>query len=78
MYHMNIQFFLTSKIWKEGSHYIAYNPELGVATQGKNFEHAQEMLKEAVGLFLESSKKLGTLDQILKESGYTKKCLHFF
>lgn len=68
-----MQLFLTSKIWKEGKYYVAYNPEFGVASQGKNFEHAQEMLREAVSLFLESSKDIGTLDQILKESGFVKK-----
>lgn len=68
-----MQLFLTSKIWKEGKHYVAYNPELGVASQGKDFEHAQKMLQEAISLFLETSKDVGTLDRILKESGFVKK-----
>ena len=62
-----MQLFLTSKIWKEGKHYIAYNPELGVAS------HAQKMLQEAIALFLETSKDIGTLDQVLKELGFVKK-----
>ncbi|GBD94529.1 hypothetical protein BMS3Abin05_02139 [bacterium BMS3Abin05] len=30
------------------------------------------MLDEAVGLFLEEAEKLGTIEDILKESGYDK------
>ncbi len=68
-----MQLFLTAKIWKEGKHYVSYNPEFGIASQGKDFEHAQKMLQEAVSLFLETSKDVGTLDRILKESGFVKK-----
>jgi predicted RNase H-like HicB family nuclease len=53
-----MQLFLTPKIWKEGKYYVAYNPELGVASQGKDIEHAQKMLQEAVSLFLETSRDI--------------------
>lgn len=70
---MNIRLFLTSKIWKEGKHYIAYNPELDVASQGKTSEEAQSMLKEALSLFIETAKDMGTLNIILSEAGFVKK-----
>lgn len=70
---MNIRLFLTSKIWKEGKHYLAYNPELDVASQGKTPENAQEMLKDAISLFIETAKDMGTLNSILAEAGFVKK-----
>ena len=67
IFYINMKLFLTSKIWKEGKHYIAYNPELEVASQGKTFEVAEKMLKEAVSLFIETAKKIGTFNKILRE-----------
>ena len=59
-----MRLLLTIKIWPEGHHYIAYSPELDVASQGKNPGHALERIKEAVGAFLEELKKIGTLNLI--------------
>lgn len=70
---MNIRLFLTSKIWKEGKYYLAYNPELDVASQGKTPEEAQIMLKDAISLFVETAKEMGTLNKILSEAGFVKK-----
>jgi predicted RNase H-like HicB family nuclease len=50
---------LTIKIWRDGKHYIAYSPELEVASQGKIPEHALERVKEAIEGFLEETKKNG-------------------
>ena len=68
-----MKLFLTSKIWKEGEYYVAYNPELEVASQGKTLEGAEKMLKEAISLFIETAKKIGTLNKILEEAGFVKK-----
>ena len=68
IFSINMKLFLTSKIWKEGKHYVAYNPELEVASQGKTLEEAEKMLKEAIGLFIKTAKKIGTLNQVLEES----------
>lgn len=70
---MNMRLFLTSKIWKEDKYYIAYNPELDVASQGKTAEKAQVMLKDAISLFMETAKDKGTLNTILREAGFVKK-----
>jgi len=67
LFYINMKLFLTSKIWKEGQHFVAYNPELEVASQGKTFEVAEKMLKEAVSLFIETAKKIGTFNKILRE-----------
>lgn len=68
-----MKLFLTSKTWKEGKHYVAYNPELEVASQGKTLEEAEEMLKKAVSLFIKTAKKIGTLSHILEETGFVRK-----
>ena len=68
-----MKLFLTSKIWKEGKYYVAYNPELEVASQGKTLEEAEKMLKGAVGLIIDTAKKIGTLNQVLKETGFVRK-----
>ncbi|HBB56646.1 TPA: hypothetical protein DEW47_01490 [Patescibacteria group bacterium] len=68
-----MKLFLTSKIWKDGKYYIAYNPELDVASQGKTQEDAANMLKEAIRLFIETTKEIGTLNHVMKEAGFIKK-----
>lgn len=67
-----MRIFLTTKIWKEGRHFVAYTPELDVASQGKSSVHAEERLREAVALFLEETKRMGTLDRVLERAGFFK------
>ena len=47
----------TTTITKEGKWYVARCLELGVVSQGKTIEKAQENLKEAVELYLEDQPK---------------------
>ena len=68
-----MQLLLTTKIWKEGIHFIAYCPELEIASQGKTEGQARSRIKEAVELFLEETKKIGTLQEVLKTAGFSKK-----
>ena len=68
-----MRLFLTFKIWKEGRYYIAYNPELEIASQGKTQEEAAMMLKDAISLFLGTVKKTGTLSRVLREAGFVPK-----
>jgi predicted RNase H-like HicB family nuclease len=67
---MEIQF--TTRIFKEGRTYVAHALELDVSSCGVSKEKALKNLKEAVRLFLEEADKMGTLEQILEESGYGK------
>ena len=46
---------LTAVIGKEGKWYVATCPELGVASQGRTLKEAQDMVQEAVNLFLETA-----------------------
>ncbi|OGZ35627.1 MAG: hypothetical protein A3I88_00695 [Candidatus Portnoybacteria bacterium RIFCSPLOWO2_12_FULL_39_9] len=65
-----MQLNLTSQIWKEGKMYVSYNPELDISTCGRTLNEAKKNLKEAIEAFLEEAEKMGTLKQILKESGF--------
>lgn len=67
---MEIEF--TTRILKEGRSYVAHALELDVSSCGGSKEKALRNLKEAVGLFLEEAGKMGTLEQILEEAGYSK------
>ncbi len=46
---------LTVVIEKEGKWYVATCPELNVASQGRNFDEAEAMIREAVELLLEEA-----------------------
>lgn len=43
---------LSAQIWREDDAYVAHCPELRVTSEGDSFEHAQQMLREAVELML--------------------------
>jgi predicted RNase H-like HicB family nuclease len=68
---MEIQF--TTQVFKEGRTYIAHAPELDVSSCGGTKDRALKNLTEAVRLFLEEAGKMGTLDQILEEAGFTER-----
>jgi len=65
---INIEY--TVQIWKEGNQFIAHAMPLDVMSSGLTSEKAKEALDEAVQLFLETAADMGTLDEILQESGY--------
>lgn len=50
--------------------YVAYVPLLDVSSCGRTSAEAQKNIAEAVELFLEEARSMGTLEQILQESGF--------
>ena len=62
----------TAQVWKEGSAYVAYSPELDISSAGDSSTQARVRLREAVTLFLEEAARQGTLGEILSESGFRK------
>ena len=52
--------------------FIAYSPELEVASCGPTEEKARENLKEAVSIVLEEMQKKGKLAELLTELGFQK------
>jgi len=59
-------------VFKEGETFIAYCPKLDVSSCGNTIDEARKNLKTAVRLFLEEAAKMGTFEDILKESGYER------
>lgn len=60
----------TVQIWKEGSQFVAHAMPLDVMSSGSTPEAARIALDEAVHLFLVTASDIGTLDEILQETGY--------
>lgn len=72
MHTMKIgKFIFRAETFKEGNQFVSLSPELGVSSFGKSEQEAKESLKEAIKLFIEECKKLGTFKEVLKESGFT-------
>jgi predicted RNase H-like HicB family nuclease len=67
---VTFEFQLPYKIKEEGRWYIATCPILDVHSQGTTAEKAKSNLVEALQLFFISCFERGTLDQVLKESGF--------
>lgn len=60
------------EIFKEGDVYVALSPELNVSSFGETIEDAKRSLKEAIEAFIEECERMGTLNDVLEESGFSK------
>jgi len=60
------------EIFKEDDIYVALCPSLNVSSFGETIEEAKKSLVEALEIFVEECSEMGTLDQILEESGFTR------
>jgi predicted RNase H-like HicB family nuclease len=58
-------------VFREGQSYVSYAPQLDVSSCGGTPKEAERMLREAVSLFLEEAQRMGTLEEVLAEAGYT-------
>jgi predicted RNase H-like HicB family nuclease len=58
------------RIFKEGPAFIAHVPELDISSCGDTEAQATQNIRDAVAGFLETAKQMGTLKEILEESGY--------
>lgn len=61
-----------AEIYLENDQYVALCPELDVSSFSDTPEEAKQALKEAVEAFLEECRNMGTLEEVLEESGYTR------
>lgn len=73
MLKSKINFNLPVIILKEGDAFIAYSPSIDISTVGKTFEEAQKRFEEIVNIFFEELIKMGTLEDVLTNLGWTKK-----
>jgi predicted RNase H-like HicB family nuclease len=60
------------EIFKEGDVYVGLSPELDVSSFGETIEDAKKSIKDAIVAFVEECQKMGTLEDILEESGFSK------
>jgi len=60
------------EIFKEGDVYVALSPELNVSSFGETIEEAKKSVKEAIEAFVEECERMGTLEDVLEESGFSK------
>ncbi len=61
-----------AEIFAENGCFVGYCRELDVSSFGDTVDDARSSLQEAVELFLEGCEELGTLDDILAETGFDK------
>ena len=61
-----------AEIFAEGGCFVGYCRELDVSSFGDTYEEARSSLQEAIEAFLEGCEYLGTLDDVLVESGFEK------
>lgn len=52
--------------------YVALSPELNVSSFGETIYEAKESIKEAIEAFFEECREMGTLNEVLEESGFLK------
>jgi len=59
----------TVQIWKEKDQFVAHAMPLDVMSAGNSPEEARKAVDEAVRAFLDTLADLGTLEEVLTESG---------
>jgi predicted RNase H-like HicB family nuclease len=62
-----------AEFFKEGDLYVGLAPELNVSSFGETLDEARLSLQEAVGAFAEACQTIGTFDEVMEESGFTKR-----
>jgi predicted RNase H-like HicB family nuclease len=65
-----MQIDYTIQIWREGNQYIAHAMPIDVMSSGSSPDDARKALAEAVALFIETARDMGSLDEMLEECGY--------
>jgi predicted RNase H-like HicB family nuclease len=63
----------TVRIWREGKQFIAQALPIDVASAGDTVQSAHDALREALKLFFATARERGTINVVLKESGYTQR-----
>lgn len=59
------------EVFNEGDVYVALSPELNVSSYAESIDGARASLKEAIELFLEECREMGSLEDVLGESGFS-------
>ena len=64
--NLHIEYF------EENGTIVALCPELQVSSFGDTLKEAEQSIKEALELFIDGCKEMGTLYEVLEESGFIK------
>jgi predicted RNase H-like HicB family nuclease len=62
-----------AEFFREGDLYVGLAPELNVSSFGETLEEARRSLQEAVEAFAEACQTMGSFDEVMEESGFTKR-----
>jgi predicted RNase H-like HicB family nuclease len=73
----NASYSLPITIFQEGESFVAYTPALDLSTVGKTEAEAKRMFSEAIEIFFEELRNMGTLDSVLEDLGWTKEKQRF-
>ena len=68
----HIEINLNVLVAKDGDYFIAFSPELQIATQGKTRHEVEKRFHERVTIFVEVAIEKGTLKKRLQELGFFK------
>lgn len=60
-----------AEFFKEGDVYVGLCPELNVSSFGDSLLESRQSLTEAVEAFLEECERMGTLEDVLEEAGFS-------
>ena len=58
--------------FEENGHIVALCPELQVSSFGDTVKNAEQSIQEALNLYFKGCQKLGTLEEVLEESGFVR------
>ena len=69
--YMELEIELEIAILKDGDYFVAYCPALELSAYGDTEEAAKESFNVEVSIFLEETRKRGTLERYLLKNGWT-------
>lgn len=65
---VSVQLSIRVRVWREGRLWVADCPALGVVSQAGSQRAAKRAFEEALQASLETSRDLGTLDELLRHA----------
>jgi predicted RNase H-like HicB family nuclease len=62
-----------AEFFKENGVYVGLAPELNVSSFGETLDEVRRSLQDAVEAFAEACQAMGTFEEVMEESGYSKR-----